>query len=232
MDISKQLVDQYIAGNLKGQALLDFKKRLESDTQLKEMVAERRKVLSGQSSSITSTAKKGGIAKWLIAIGIVGLIATVLFFTLKPAQKAKKSLKEDILTEYYEAYYPVFSKEENSDAVVFTKLNGLMKAKKYEAAISILEEELAVKKASNLNLALGTCYLESGKYNKAVKQFKTAKENVLYQDKAYWYTALTYVKEGKWKKAQKELSPLIANAQSEFHQKAKDLSVALDNKGK
>ena len=251
MEVSKKRIDQFLAGELKGQDLIKFLEQFRDNPNLKKRIEERELELAieangnqqlkkrlnkiqdeeqsrpARSTTSTPEAKvKKFNPMWLVAAASVALLILASIYFLKP-QPAERN---NLFADYYEVYQPNLVERNSSSTDDLVQIEQFIKAKKYEQAIPVLEEKLSMTKNAKLDLALGTCYLESGKYNKAVKQFKTAKENVLYQDKAYWYSALTYVKDGKWKKAQKELSPLIANSKSEFHQKAKDLSTALDRK--
>jgi tetratricopeptide (TPR) repeat protein len=81
----------------------------------------------------------------------------------------------------------------------------LFNEKKYKEAIPYFEKIKNLNSAE-ANIGLAVCYLETNNLDAAIKTLEVeAKKEGLYQDKAYWYLGLTYLKQNQPTEARKAL---------------------------
>ena len=106
----------------------------------------------------------------------------------------------------------------------------LFKQEKYTEAIPFfllyLKEDSTELRSKALKL-LGFSYVETQQYEKAIRTF----EDLLYdtaiqeriREKAYWYMALTYLKQGDKEKTRQQLKIVLSNPHHYYYDEAKDL---------
>ncbi|MCB0374330.1 MAG: tetratricopeptide repeat protein [Sinomicrobium sp.] len=103
----------------------------------------------------------------------------------------------------------------------------LFKQKKYAEAIAVFEtyrEEHGAALSPQTLMYLGASYIESGQYGKAMTTFdQLLNSNTLDSESAYWYKALTYLKQGDKEKAKLQLEFILLNPELPYFEKAQEL---------
>ncbi|MGB1269594.1 MAG: hypothetical protein ACPG45_07625 [Flavobacteriaceae bacterium] len=158
--------------------------------------------------------------KWYAAAAsVVLLIAFSYIFTSN--QNSPENLYADFsnLSEL-----PSLTQRSDADKLL-SDAEELFLNKQYIAAVRSLElyNEKYNTSTSNTLLYKGICYLELNDFSKATTQFNTLKNsNSLDRNKAFWYLALTSLKQKNIKET-KRLLQLIVNESYFNHQKAEEL---------
>lgn len=104
--------------------------------------------------------------------------------------------------------------------------------KKYAEAIPLFSSYLTLHQEiinPHVLTYLGIAYLESNNFDKALPIFdQLLKSNTIESDRAYWYIALTYLKQGNDKKAIANLKLLRNNPDNYYFKKANELLSQLE----
>ncbi|QHI37809.1 hypothetical protein IMCC3317_31920 [Kordia antarctica] len=106
------------------------------------------------------------------------------------------------------------------------KASKLFQEKKYQEALTIFTEYEKENNTYNpqIQLYIGVSQLELENYQEAIQTFNTLKNsNTIDAHKAYWYTALTYLKQNDAENAKKVLNSLVQISGNYNYEKAKKL---------
>ncbi len=166
------------------------------------------------------TKSKTNRAKRLRAAStaFVGLIlAGVLTWFFPPKQHIDAN---DLFVQNYQVYETrLMAKNGNSNDRLI-RIEQLYQGENYMATMPLVDEYLNEHPDNTeLKLVSGICALETGKYEEAVAKFSAIK-HPLYEDKANWYKALTYLKKGDFIPAKKALKIVKNFMDSSYREKA------------
>ena len=151
--------------------------------------------------------------KWAAAVAVLAVLSLVVYLN---ANDSNQELFLAYYTTYPNVENPVSWSDAEGDAVWRLYENG-----DYQAAYEQFEQALII---DNADLAsrfyFGICALELSRVKVAEEAFtKVAADNGIYSIQAEWYLALSYLKEGKKKKAKQSLEVIIA-AKSSYSEQA------------
>lgn len=143
--------------------------------------------------------------------------------------------KEPSSLELYNDYYnqrdlPSFTTKSET-ANILSKAENLFKTRHYNEALEMfisVENKQYSAVTPNLTLYIAACHLELSQYNSVHERLDALlKSNTLDSHKAYWFKALTYLKEENKIKAIETLNLLVKNEKHFNYDKAKALLKAL-----
>jgi tetratricopeptide (TPR) repeat protein len=234
-----EIIDKYLNGELKGEELEAFKKRLAEDKQLRDELAleedlnkmilenedviEFRKVVGvvrdsliqdkemNSSEKIKNLNSKSTIKWYLIAASIIIIAGLAGYFYIL---SNNLSSNDRLFAQYYRPLSSDMSyrSESNGNDLMALGLSEY-EDKNYLKAISYLSSY--IKSDSNnysAYLFLGISYIEVDSLQKAIDNFKIIidNNNNPFIDYATWYLALTYIKTGN-KSYKKSIQTLLGS---------------------
>lgn len=244
-------IENYLSGQLSPDELQAFDLRLQNDKAFAEVFAmyksiesemhetedekELRKTLSGISQKHFDTDPAAKIItlktnrkRWLLYASAAAASIIILLF-LKPWQE--KVLSNDQLYAQYATVQelPAVVRGANNDSLLL-KATTFYNQAKYTAALVLLDS-ITMQRPSEaqLQLALGICFLETGKYDSAINRF----DNLAVHESVYKYDAvewkgLAYLKQNKTTDCIAALKLIPADAAN--YTKAKELIEKLSKK--
>ena len=210
-------IDQYLMGQLQGENLRSFERQMESDPDLAQEVADRRKSLdiledlgdlqlkkrikvihnkvvgsSEREATPEKVTKVRPLYRWIaVAATFLLLISAFLWWSNRALDN------QQLFAQHYEPYNISFT---NRSADVDTRLadaSRLYKNGNFQQVIGLLESYLQDTTNTKATLALGIAAIELNHYDKAIQYFDQLIEakDPLYEEQAIWYKALTYLKQ-------------------------------------
>ncbi|WP_299435074.1 hypothetical protein [uncultured Aquimarina sp.] len=218
-------IEGYLAKTLSKEELLAFEKEMETNSELIHEVEKQRElhhVLSDtdtlnfkeklqkisaevkQERSVSNT-KISQFSYWKIVASIIVIlgIGTLLWNNIN---------KTDDFSELYAFYYEPYPLEDVTRGDTANELSEIMKnytQGNYEKVISELTKTTSLVASEQFTLYLGNSYLNIGKEQEALLQFKKISDTSKYYEDAIWYSALTYLKLGEIKKSSELLTVII-----------------------
>lgn len=244
-------IEKYLGGELAPDELQAFEIRLQNDIAFAEVFAmyksiesemnepedekELRKTLSGISQKHFDTATPAKVItlknhrnKWLLYATAAAASIIILLF-LKPWQQ--KTLNNDQLYAQYATVQdlPAVVRGSNDDSLLL-KATTFYNQAKYTAALVLLDSITRQKPSeAQLQLALGICFLETGKFDSAINRFnKLAVLESVYRYDAIEWKGLAYLKQNKTADCIAALKSIPADAAN--YTKAKELIEKLSKK--
>jgi tetratricopeptide (TPR) repeat protein len=213
-------IEKYLAGELSQDELQAFDLRLQNDkafagvfnmyksieTEMHEAEDEMelRKTLSGITQKhfdVAAPAKiislKPNRTKWLLYATAAAASVLILLF-LKPWQE-KVLTNEQLYAQYaIPEELPAVVRGNNDDSLLI-KATTLFNEIKYPAASILLDSIVKLRPTeAQLQLALGICFLETGKYDSAINRFDSiAVQESIYKYIALEWKGLAYLKQDK-----------------------------------
>jgi tetratricopeptide (TPR) repeat protein len=212
-------IERYLAGALSQDELQAFGIRLQNDKAFAEIFAlyksvetemletedetELRKTLSGitQKHFAVEPAKiiklKPNRTRWLLYATAAAASIIILLF-LKPWQQKAVS-NEQLYAQYaVPEELPSVVRGTNDDSLLI-KATNLYNQIKYPAALILLDSLVKQRPTeAQLQLALGICFLETGKYDPAINRFDSlAVRESVYKYIALEWKGLAYLKQNK-----------------------------------
>ena len=213
-------IEKYLGGELSPDELQAFNLRLQNDkdfagifamyksivTEMSESEEERelRKNLSAITQKhfkVAATAKiitlKPNRTKWLLYATAAAASIVILLF-LKPWEQKPVS-NEQLYAQYaVPEELPAVVRGVNNDSLLI-KATNLYNQIKYPAALILLDSLVKQRPAeAQLQLALGICFVETGKYDSAINRFDSlAVRESIYKYIAMEWKALAYLKQNK-----------------------------------
>ena len=236
MPTTSDYIEEYFNHKLSTEEQRDFEEKLKSDKDFAKEVEEQALLINAfdemQAQELLRRFGKieeeleGGKVKqfgfpvylrWAAAIAVLAVVSLVVYLNSNNSGK-------ELFLAYYIPYpnveSPVSRSEAEGNAVWQSYERGDYKAayQQFDRALEIDAADLASQ------FYLGICALELNKLKVAEKAFTTvaAVKNATYAEQAEWYLALSYLKEGKRKKARGSLEEIIAT-NSSYTGKAKSL---------
>lgn len=232
-------IEAFINGQMTEEELVSFKLAMEQNEELREQVDLQRdveRVLADRESlelkkQLMDIAKeipeepKMGVSRYLylsIAATIVLFIAFV--FVLRNNTKTESELFQ----EYYTQYPATSTLRGETVETTFEQAMKLYDGGMYLQAIDAFQSEFAKDTANHLILIyLGNCYLKTQKWNNAEKTLQNIPGDSRYIYDAYWFRALSNLREKQYEPAKDLLQQLIT-ANSIYKKKASELLSELE----
>ncbi len=243
MQYTPEHIDRYLDGGLNTSEQKAFEQALQQDAQLRREVEIQQELRRGirnkgndllkdrlrkiHSEEITSLKKektpevKGKIIRFRRPM--LGAVAAILLLVAVFVFFPGKQSPEKLFAQNYEPY-EISLVQRGDEGETLAKADQDYRSGNYTAAITALEILLESQPANaKLHLVLGICFLETAQSEQAREHFQLALNNSLYQDKAQWYLALSYLREGDIKNAKTYLEPLSQDQNSSFRERAQRL---------
>ena len=234
-EFNYDIINDYVSGELSGDALLAFEKELQTNEALAKEVAifktiqeelgsqfknksdseNLRQTLENLNQTYFEKPKAKVVSMKKIILGLTAIAAAVLlFFMLKPSNSNYD--KVAIYADAIKDVEPISNSVRGigiDDDIEKAKL--LYNAKNYTAALPKLKAIVEKKKEeTELIMALGVCYLQTNKLDSAFQVFDNiAQGQTVYKNNAILYKALIYFKQNNTEacKAALELIPADAD---------------------
>lgn len=243
MELNEKHIEQiglYLQGRLKGDQLSSFLEEVKQNAALKEELDLQQTILNGiehkQNQELRARFKKISeevkykekeakvvpmpLIKIIASIAAVCLICFAAYFVLD-----NSSDSETLFAKYYEPSEVTITRSTDMEADL-VKAKELYHTKQYDKALPLFKNIIASNPSSaDLRLAYGNTLLNCNKLNLAREQFNYIidSDDPLYSDQSRWYLGLLELRAGNNIKAVEVLSPLVRNADSDFHLEAKAL---------
>jgi tetratricopeptide (TPR) repeat protein len=217
-EINYEIISQYVDGQLTGEALLAFEKEMQANAELANEVAlyktineelaqqvnneKEEQALTNNLKGLSEKhfkkeqAKVKGINRWWYAAAAAAAIIIIVVRPFSP---------EPFNNEKLFAYYmkdaerlPAVQRGNNDDTLLLKAAN-FYNNKDYPNALPLLQNILTRKPdETELHLAAGICYLQTGQYDSASKVFdQIAGGSTVFNTQATWYKALVFLKQNK-----------------------------------
>ena len=240
-----ELIEQYLQGELTGEAMADFEQQLQTDEELREEVQVQREVhemlgdteltaLDEKLSAIRSEFEEEGIETgqadeapvvklnpyrrlWLVAAAVLTLAIVYLGFF-----RDQELTGTELFTSYYEAYpADVISRASPEEVTVVEKAILLYAEGNYSEASFLLG--VILDPDTRVHFYHGMCLLNLGEDEPALEKLTAAAidDNSVYQVPAKWYASLLLLRLDKRDEA-KELLTVISQSASGKYQNLAD----------
>ena len=216
-EFNYDIINDYVCGELNGEALLAFEKELQTNESLAKEVAIFKTIQDELGSQFKNKSESENLKQTLgklnetyfekpkakvvsmkkIIIGIIAVAAAVLlFFMLKPSNNNYD--KAAIYASAIKDVEPISNTVRGigiDDDIEKAKL--LYNAKNYTEALPKLKAIVEKKKEeTELTMALGVCYLKTNKLDSAFTVFDSIAQGItVYKYNAILYKALIYFKQ-------------------------------------
>lgn len=234
-DINYEMIDQYLEGELSGDALLAFEQEIKTNPALAKEVELYRKIneeMSGhfekdkEEQALTDNLKKlneqhfkkqpgklRSINKWWYA-GIAAAAAVVLLFVIRPFAGSSFNNEELYADNMNGVEALPGGQRGGPDDKLLIKASELYNQKDYVQALPLLKEILSNKPEETLlKLAAGICYLQTDKIDTALIIFNEIVNGTsVFKNEAIWYKALAALKQNRLDDCFQLLESLPADA--------------------
>lgn len=210
MDNDRQLILDYLAGDLPEAEVTVLEKRLQTDTTLAQILREekeriavleafRRAEVKGNIRQEFLKAKtKQTKTRRMIWSGVIAAsVAVLLLFWLQPFSSEVNA--EELAGQYAEVF--ILPADRGSEEVTTPEVDSLYllyRQGEYEAALAGFEKlHQEQAKDQTILMCLGECFAQTGQYQAAAETFSLLDQQSKYFDVARWKTALNYVLAGR-----------------------------------
>lgn len=241
-------IEQYFLGELKGDTLINFEKKLQNDSDFAKEVSLYKEINNTLSSRFSNYDEENKLRNTLEDIGNTQIKNTKCFSKPTVAKKTKvfsimsytkylvaasvilfasifwiNSKKEAPSYYDYNQIAPIELTVRGDNNETLIKAQNAFNNKNFVEAEHIFRSLLAEDSTKTaLQLYLGICLLEQNKFELADKIFNTIIQgNSVYKNKAIWHLALSKLKQKDYKNCKKVLKTLSKDADD--YQKAKDI---------
>jgi tetratricopeptide (TPR) repeat protein len=213
-------IEKYLAGELNQEALQAFELRLQNDKAFAETFAMYKTIDAEMSETADETKLKeklsglsqkyfagnvpakiislnAGRKKWWLYAAAAAVVIAGLFI-LKPWQD-KAFSNEQLYAQYaVPDELPTVVRGANDDSLLI-RATTLYNQIKYPAALILLDSIVKLRPSeAQLQLALGICFVETGKFDPAINRFDSlAAQESVYKYIALEWKALAYLKQNK-----------------------------------
>ncbi|MBC8757597.1 tetratricopeptide repeat protein [Kordia sp. YSTF-M3] len=151
----------------------------------------------------------------------IAAVCTLFYFSFMQSITA-----DDAFEQYHDwASLPSFQTKSDTNNNL-AKASTLFQEEKYQEALSIFTTYAQESATYNpqIQLYIGVSHMELENYQEALQTFNQLQNsNTVDDHKAYWYTALTYLKQNDAENAKKVLKTLVENPSNYNYEKAKEL---------
>ncbi|PTX60148.1 tetratricopeptide repeat protein [Kordia periserrulae] len=213
--------------NIKSNASAEEIKALANEFRADDVVALSQKIRSIQQQKNTAFPKKRNKSYFYIISSAVAIAAvmTLFYFTFMQSITASEAFEQ-----YHDwSTLPSFVEKGVTDDNR-VKAQALFQDGNYQEALHIfMETAKDTTYDPKVQLYIGICYLELQNYHEAIQTFDELRNsNTLDNHKAYWYTALVYLKQNNAETAKKVLQTLVQDTGNYNYEKAKELLKKLE----
>lgn len=212
--------------NVKANASVTEIKALANEFRADDVVALSQKIRNIQQQKSSIPKKRNKSYFYVISSAVaIAAVMTLLYFSFMQSITAS-----DAFEQYHNwNTLPSFVEKGTTDDNR-VKAQALFQDGNYQEALSIFME--TTKDATydpKTQLYIGVCYLELENYREAIQTFdKLRNSNTLDNHKAYWYTALVYLKQNNAETAKKVLQTLVQDTSNYNYEKAVELLKKLE----
>jgi len=169
----------------------------------------------------TTTNNRKSYFYYISSAVAIAAVCTLFYFSFMQSMTAS-----DAFERYHDwTSLPSFQTKSDTENNL-AKAKNLFKEKKYQEALSIFKTYTKESDIYNpqIQLYIGVLQLELENYHEAIQTFdQLLQSNTIDYHKAYWYTALVYLKQNDAENAKKILKTLIENPANYNYEKAKEL---------
>ncbi|MFK7908298.1 MAG: tol-pal system YbgF family protein [Chitinophagales bacterium] len=235
-DSDFSLIESYLDGTLAKNDRASFEKRIRVEDELKESLSlmmemdivleefDKNQQIEEWKNIITteplpqptlirrlSTIRHTQAGQYALSIAAMLLLFVAIYFLVPNPANSPQQLANHYWSETAQFSYSNISRGENSEVVEnsLEDIYTLHKTGDYTATLKAIEalptlDEKAI-------LLKGSCYYNTNQADKAILAFQeiTASPNNYSVDEAKWYLALSYLKKGDTKQAQKKLQEIV-----------------------
>lgn len=247
-----ELIEQYLQGELKGEALANFEQQMQVDEELREEVQAQREVhellgdteLAALDEKLTAirgefeaaeikTDKPEAVKEvklnpyrrlWLVAAAVLTLAIAYLGFF-----REQNLTGPELFTAYYEPYpADVISRANPEDVTIVEKAILLYAEENYAEAEFLLG--VILDPDTRVYFYHGLCLLNQGEDEPALEKLTMAAidDNSVYQMPAKWYAALLLLRLDKPDEARELLTLISQSASGKYQNLADELLEDLD----
>ena len=213
-------IEKYLAGELDSAEIKAFDLRVQSDTVFAETyklyqviqnemnvepgeneLRENLSALSKKHFEVKDTAKvitlKTSNKKWWLYAAAAAVAITIILL-LNPGNDRRLTTAEIFTQNAIPEELPAIVRGNNNDSLL-RKASELFNKKAYAAALPLLDSITKVQPGeAQLQLSLGICFLQTGKYEAAIAKFETlAAGQSSYKYDALFWKALVLLKQDK-----------------------------------
>jgi tetratricopeptide (TPR) repeat protein len=237
-----QLIQDYLEGNLKGEALKDFEKRLKEDTTLATEVEEYQHLELGLHSigvhqfkdevsrwetayqhSQRSSHKGYALRPYYAIAASIALFLTVgiyLFMNRLPGM-------DQLYTQHYVPYEDmILDRSDVSEGAKSFLIAGMeaYNHQQYPVAVKNLKEYLQQEPEHyGAALYLGIAQMEINDFDASEASFNLSQNDPKFEQQAQWYLSLLYLKSEQLERAKTSLQSILENSQHYKFREAEEL---------
>lgn len=197
-------------------------KELANQFRADDVLALSKKIRTIQENTQQTTAPKKKTYFYYISSAVaLAAIFTLFYFSFLQPISPSSAFEQNHDWNTLPSFQTKSSTEDN-----LAEATTLFKEEKYQEALSIFTKYTEENNAYNPNVALyiGVSHLELQNYTAAIETFNDLKNsNALDAHKAYWYLALTYLKQEDVEKAKNMLAIIVQKSSNYNHEKAQKL---------
>ena len=243
-EFNEEHIDDYLLGQLSGEALKAFQDKINEDKAFAEAVNARAELINFleyagdqemreklkhiHQKAITDqqppSRKIRAVYYW------VGIAASVMLLLCASYYLYTTNIKEESPQELLQAYYstPVIAAAERGDTADLRWLasaNQFYNKKDFEETLALIEDNTDESIPPKAILMAGVSHMELKQYPEALTDFGTliAAQDVLLEEQARWLAALCYIQTGNKKQAINYLSILAEDANAYKNEEAQSL---------
>lgn len=191
--------------------------RTDDVTQLSKKI----RAIQQQTPQETTTTNRKSYFYYISSAVAIAAVCTLFYFSFMQSITAY-----DAFEQYHDwTSLPSFQTKSDTENNL-AKANRLFKEEKYQEALAIFKTSAEESDMYNpqIQLYIGISYLELENYHEALQTFDQLQNSAtIDHHKAYWYTALTYLKQNDAENAKKVLKNLVENPANYNYEKAKKL---------
>jgi tetratricopeptide (TPR) repeat protein len=221
-EMNHELIEQYLDGELTGEALLAFEKEMQASAELSNEVRLHKIVRDDMMQSIQGRRKEHALAETLDDLGrshfkkkpakIVGIdrrwwyaaaaiaASVAIFLIIKPFSSQPFN-NEKLFTEYVrdEESLPEAQRGNNNNDSALIEATRLYNKKAYDSALPLLRFITSQKPGeTQLVFAKGRAFLQTGIYDSALMIFDNISTGTsVFKNQALWSKALVLLKQNK-----------------------------------
>ena len=226
-------IDDFLLGRMEGSELERFNKKISLDKEFADRVKARQEIVryidllgdlemkkrvkNLHQKEINKLPKPTNGFRIIPFLKYAAAIALILvagyWFLLQPPSGA------DIYQEHYQAYALNFGERSNATQDITFTAGQFYQDGIYTKALDLFQTIPKDSVSAKITLAKGICFLETNQLDEAAQSFQTLidQQDIIYEDHARWYLALTFLKEEKIDQA-KNLLRQIAEKERSFKQ--------------
>jgi len=219
-ELNQEIIEQYLDGELKGEALLAFEQEMQANPELLKEVELHRTIHSEMIQSLQQREEEMEITQTLQELGhdyfkkkpaklvtirrwwytaAAAAAAVLLFLVIRPLF-TRPFDKDKLFARYIQDVQglPEAQRGADNDSLRVAAAR-LYNREKYAEALPLLGAVIAEQPgAVEFRLATGVSYLQTGKYDSAMVLFDIiAAGTTVFKEKAVWYKALILLKQNK-----------------------------------